>query len=335
MILWHASELHTHTVHSDGDLTVEELCRQAALAGYDTLALTDHNTISGHRELLRLAPRYGLHAIRGMEWTTYFGHMVTHGTRHYVDWHIGREEIHAGIANVHGAGGIAGVAHPFTIGEPYCLGCHWHFTLSDWEHPDYIEVWNGEWAPLQYRNQKAYQLWTEKLNEGLIISAAAGRDWHSTKAPHTAVPVTYVGVEDDRLEDYEAGWLEGMRKGRISVSFGPLLLIQWKDPGGPGFGLGDRIDRRRPGAMADVLVTVDFDRRNRMCPLDDEPLELRLVGSTGILWQTVMNAAERAGTATWDVSVDTHSLKWLRGELEGSMEGRRQMVAFTNPIYIR
>lgn len=324
MILWHASELHAHTVHSDGDLTVEGLCQQAALAGYDTLALTDHNTISGHGEFLQLASQYGLHAICGMEWTTYFGHMVTHGTSHYVDWHIGREEIHSGIANVHGAGGIAGVAHPFTVGEPYCLGCHWHFALSDWEHPDYIEVWNGEWAALQYRNQKAYRLWTEKLNKGLIISAAAGRDWHNMKFPHHAVPVTYVGVEDDTLGDYESGWLEGMRKGRISVSYGPLLLIHWMDSAGSAsFGVGECIDRRLPGDKASIRISVDFDRRGDVCTMDNEPLELRLVGTKGVLWSTMVDATERKGTMLWEATVDARSLTWLRGELDATMEGRR------------
>ena len=48
---WLAGDLHSHTVHSDGVLTVPELARFAAGRGLDFLAVTDHNTISHHREL--------------------------------------------------------------------------------------------------------------------------------------------------------------------------------------------------------------------------------------------------------------------------------------------
>jgi len=48
---WLAGDLHTHTVHSDGKLTVPELAVLAAGRGLDFLAVTDHNTISHHAEL--------------------------------------------------------------------------------------------------------------------------------------------------------------------------------------------------------------------------------------------------------------------------------------------
>ena len=44
---WYPVELHTHTRHSDGAFTVEELVEAAARNGYRALALTDHNTSSG------------------------------------------------------------------------------------------------------------------------------------------------------------------------------------------------------------------------------------------------------------------------------------------------
>src|SRR5215467_12064869 len=48
---WLAGDLHTHTVHSDGALTVPELARFAVGQGLDFLAITDHNTVSHHCEL--------------------------------------------------------------------------------------------------------------------------------------------------------------------------------------------------------------------------------------------------------------------------------------------
>jgi predicted metal-dependent phosphoesterase TrpH len=45
-------DLHTHTLRSDGVLTPVELVRDAADAGVTTLAITDHDTLAGIRDLV-------------------------------------------------------------------------------------------------------------------------------------------------------------------------------------------------------------------------------------------------------------------------------------------
>ena len=45
-------DLHTHTLRSDGILTPVELVRAAADAGIRTLAITDHDTLAAHRDLI-------------------------------------------------------------------------------------------------------------------------------------------------------------------------------------------------------------------------------------------------------------------------------------------
>lgn len=44
---WKPCELHTHTNHSDGQHTLMEMAKEAAKLGLSSLALTDHNTMSG------------------------------------------------------------------------------------------------------------------------------------------------------------------------------------------------------------------------------------------------------------------------------------------------
>lgn len=48
-------DLHTHTLRSDGVLTPAELVTAAAEAGVRTLAITDHDTLAGYRELVAAA----------------------------------------------------------------------------------------------------------------------------------------------------------------------------------------------------------------------------------------------------------------------------------------
>ncbi|MEU8898530.1 PHP domain-containing protein [Nocardia sp. NPDC048505] len=59
-------DLHTHSNASDGTDTPAELVRNAAAAGLDVVALTDHDTTAGWAEALDALPA-GLTLVRGME----------------------------------------------------------------------------------------------------------------------------------------------------------------------------------------------------------------------------------------------------------------------------
>src|SRR3954453_4042971 len=63
------AELHSHSAFSflDGTSLPEELAGAAVELGYDALALTDHNTVSGSMEFAEAAAGLGLHAIHGAE----------------------------------------------------------------------------------------------------------------------------------------------------------------------------------------------------------------------------------------------------------------------------
>jgi 3',5'-nucleoside bisphosphate phosphatase len=59
-------DLHTHSAASDGTDTPAELVRNAAAAGLDVVALTDHDTVAGHDEALTALPS-GLTLVTGIE----------------------------------------------------------------------------------------------------------------------------------------------------------------------------------------------------------------------------------------------------------------------------
>ena len=61
-------DLHTHTTRSDGVLTPDELVRDVAAVGVRVLAITDHDTLAGYRELRAAgAVPAGLELIAGVE----------------------------------------------------------------------------------------------------------------------------------------------------------------------------------------------------------------------------------------------------------------------------
>ena len=55
MIRYRPFELHTHTVHSDGDFTSAALVQAAHDFGCAGIALTDHNTDAGMQEIYEAA----------------------------------------------------------------------------------------------------------------------------------------------------------------------------------------------------------------------------------------------------------------------------------------
>ncbi|MCG0290077.1 PHP domain-containing protein [Streptomyces sp. PSAA01] len=59
-------DLHTHSTASDGTDTPAELVRNAAAAGLDVVALTDHDTVGGHAEATRALPS-GMTLVTGAE----------------------------------------------------------------------------------------------------------------------------------------------------------------------------------------------------------------------------------------------------------------------------
>ena len=62
-------DLHAHTFRSDGVLPPSALVRDAAAAGVRLLAITDHDTLAGYRDLLMpgVALPAGLQLLAGVE----------------------------------------------------------------------------------------------------------------------------------------------------------------------------------------------------------------------------------------------------------------------------
>jgi predicted metal-dependent phosphoesterase TrpH len=63
-------DLHSHSTASDGDLAPTELVVRAKAQGVDTLALTDHDTISGVKEAQNTAKLLELDFVTGIELST-------------------------------------------------------------------------------------------------------------------------------------------------------------------------------------------------------------------------------------------------------------------------
>lgn len=105
-----SADFHVHAFPGDGSLAVWELRREAARAGLDVFAVTNHNQTLAAR-LARSASRYseGPLTLVGEEITNPKYHLIAVGIEHPVDHN---QPAASAIRDVHAQGGIAIAAHP-------------------------------------------------------------------------------------------------------------------------------------------------------------------------------------------------------------------------------
>jgi hypothetical protein len=200
---WLAADLHAHTLHSDGSLSVEELAALAVSRGLDALAVTDHNTTSHHAVLPAVGERYGIRLLPGQEVTTDRGHANAFGDIGFVDFRRPGAQWQRDVA---ARGGLLSVNHP--LGGDCC----WRMAL---DHPTSVaEVWHSSWhaLPLLHTWGGPLAWW---LAWDRATTPIGGSDFHRHgEDAQPGAPTTWVLTEGDDV-------LGGVAAGRTAVSAGP------------------------------------------------------------------------------------------------------------------
>ncbi|MUN39427.1 CehA/McbA family metallohydrolase [Actinomadura litoris] len=206
---WLAGDLHAHTVHSDGTLTVDELAGRAAARGLDFLAVTDHNTVSHHPELPAAGAHAGVVLVPGQEVTTDLGHANVFGDTGWVDFRRPSADWARYAAD---RGGVMSINHPLS-GD-----CAWRRPLPEADRPPLVEIWHSSWWD---RTWGAPLAWTDLWLPGGAVPVG-GSDFHDP-AQHKILgePTTWVLAEDASAD----GVVAALRSGRTSVSSGPRAPV--------------------------------------------------------------------------------------------------------------
>ncbi|OPY06089.1 MAG: DNA polymerase/3'-5' exonuclease PolX [Syntrophus sp. PtaB.Bin001] len=159
-------DLHTHSIHSDGDLIPSELVRRAMIVGYRAMALTDHCDHSNMDLILpgivkvckKLTESYNLPILPGIELT-----------------HVPPEYIHELVQEARGKGAMIIIVHGETIAEPVMEGTNLaalQAPIDILAHPGLI---GAEEATMASRNGICLEITTRKghsLTNGHIATMA-------------------------------------------------------------------------------------------------------------------------------------------------------------------
>ena len=288
--VWLAGDLHIHTCFShdaycppDDDntgpdeaytlgRTVEEQFCDASRRDLDFLAITDHNDIRSQKDSGWGA--CGVLPIPGYE-NSLQGHAQMLGAREIYD---------NGDRSAHDVDNLAKQLQQdggaFQVNHPAEGSVDWP-NDPDWKYgydviPDTVEVWNIStlWqppAPSGSSNDDAIRYWEGWLDRGYHVGATGGSDNHykaTSLLQGPGQPTTWVFAK----EPTEAAIVEGLRKGRTTISAqppgfgGPRLFLEGDGNGdgtyeamvGDTVAAGAQLRARvenAPGALLRILTT--------------------------------------------------------------------------------
>ena len=201
-------DLHTHTLASDGVLSVEELAQHARQHGLDFLAITDHNQMVSAEALPKLE---GITLIPGVEWTHFQGHANFLGVDKPYDepfFSNHFEEVQARFISARKRGALITINHPFEEVCPF----QFDFNLLSF---DCLEVWNG---PMRESNLRAIGLWQNLLMAGKKVPICGGSDYHRDQLfIFLGGPTTCVYAKSASPADI----LDGLKQGHAYLTFAP------------------------------------------------------------------------------------------------------------------
>ena len=305
---WYRGDLHAHTQHSDGSWEIKDLVAWARGRGLDFMTLSDHNTPSGHAEVMSLGGD-DLLTMGGIELTTHFGHALSLGRRDWQEWRTGPvtgKTMPDIAAEVMAKGALFIIAHPMSEGDPSCTGCRWEYADMRPGPAQIVEIWNG--GPWSDYNEAGLALFREWLANGHRLVATAGTDIHGPEGGEG--PLGFNHVWADALT--ETAILAAVEAGRNYLSSGPLLILSAQDADGNAIAMG--------GDMAEgAMVRVEYATEER-------PLILVFHDATGMLSRVNLGAH-----ASGQVGLAITPKIFVMAELR---DAAGHLHAVTNPIFV-
>ena len=255
---WFPADFHTHSVHSDGDLTLHELAILAANRGLEVLAITDHNTTSHHRFLPSVSKFAGINLVAGQEVTTDSGHANSLGHNEWIDY---REATDFWLSETKKQGGLLAINHPLSA------PCHWRRDTP--EGIDMTELWHSSW---DRKSEDPFIWWSENGSKIPI----GGSDFHRyTSDGLPGEPTTWIEVDTEDNEVTQEQVLAALTEGRVAISADPVTAVVYPLEDEMAVDRGSGLTLVTPTG-GKKLITKDFET------VSGEPGLYRLQDSKGL-----------------------------------------------------
>lgn len=319
---WYPGDLQSHTHHSDARGSLSDLVNAAKHRGLRFLAVTDHNTVSHHRQLPRMSSSE-LFLLPGEEVTTAAGHANVWGAADWVDFRItAPAHVDAVAERAHALGGVISINHPKPGGPDW----QYHVPME----ADCVEAWQAPWPA---GNDVSLEFYDRLLREGRRVVLVGGSDRHQPGWPDHDPEILQVGSPTTWLwldELSVRACLAALKSGRVFVSEGPAgprleLAVNGVPMGGT---VGTEVVTKEPGASDPQLEAVRSSGMAVASIGSRLPVLLRLMGELGEIYTQQIPVGEHEVEVELDL---TRAGKFVRAELWHETDDR--IVALSNPLF--
>ena len=315
-LAWYIGELHEHTSQSQGSLSPEQTIDTYKNVGYNFLALSDHDT----PPLRTLESESPITLIRGQEIQWSFGHALLLGVH---DWFTPCapepiEHITDFVHSVHSKGGLLCAVHPHGL-HPGDARSSWHVKNMDWSSVDLLEIWSGSWNKRFPEILKSFDLWDTLLNAGHRVYGVCGKG--STQPTETEIlekcPKSLVlseGASETQL-------LSALKQGHFYSTCEPAISMRLDSEHGGAF-IGDEL---RIPVDSVFAIHVDITKLERTF--------MRIKTNWGVYCEMPLSSIRESSLKFYEHA--TADIQWFRVEIYRYGRPLDQLLAFTNPVFVR
>jgi hypothetical protein len=320
---WYKGDFHTHTRISDGKMTQKMNMRQAEEMNLDFFVATDHNILSTGW------PEGKVLVIPGMEVTSPWGHFNTLGLNRWID--LRPSAVDGGITTEKGMNRLMLDAKKSralcSINHSKMEPWHWQYKETILDNIDTLEIiCDPSYKTSSKAAEDALQLWNTLWNDGYHIWGIGGSDSHFL--PHESYeeggepsligdPATFVLAE----ELCASKILEGVSKGRVYVSRGPMLDAKIKLD-------NKKYDLGRD--LTEIFINEEIQKELQYIiniSNINEEIELRLIENGQVIFShNVKEDCKVSFSHIWK----GREYKWLRLEMRNK---ENKLIGFTNPVF--
>lgn len=316
---WERVELHCHTKASDGNMDANTLVKRALERGYKAITVSDHNTISAIKKVQEAAKDTSLVVIPGIEWTTFWGHIVVTGGNSTIDWtDITYDNINECIKKAQDEGDIVTLAHPKRLGTPFGSECRILYRLDDIKIANAYEVWTHYNPNTQLGVELSKKEWL-KLIKTTKIAPVYGYDWHNEDVDGPTFAYTYVAI-DGEINSKKV--IDAIKNSHTYISAGVEVECTLSKEG-KTYIPGDEI------AAGKYKLDLSFEyikeyQEKYLCQVEKVNIY-----KDDCLYKSLSIDKN----SSLDVDVDAKRL--LRVELVGNMNGTKADITLLSPYYIK
>lgn len=295
-------DLHSHSTHSDGRYSIDEINKWIEHAGLDLLAVTDHDTLSQTEECNRFPSLWS-----GIEVSAFKHHVVVLSPNENVTEEY--ESLKEMLDKIKNGRGLPFIAHP----------CGWYrnpYTseaiqeIENLENTFLMEIGNGAGNMFNYfdvTDAEAIKLWDRLLMDGKKVLGLGNTDAHMAYQ----LGIIWNGILCETLDSIDV--IKTIEKGRLFVSDGPICIIEIEDRK-----MGDTITSNKEKLNVKVEC---YDIKGIS--------NLRVIKNGEIIKDKHFNDDKSVEIEFKDTT--TEEIGYFRAE-SYSLDKRR---AYTNPIFIR